>query len=116
MTDNLFHYLYSTAPRPSMHTSKAPMAGYGYGLPLSRIYARYFHGDLILSSFDGYGSDAIVYLKSQPEESFELLPVFNKTSTKQYRSSVPTADWTNPSSTMNRQYHPQYNYAKTVSA
>ena len=48
-TDHLFHYLFSTAPRPSMSPTKAPLAGYGYGLPLSRLYARYFHGDLILN-------------------------------------------------------------------
>ncbi len=107
--DNLFHYLYSTAPRPSMHASKTPLAGYGYGLPLSRLYARYFHGDLVLSSFDGYGTDAVVYLKTCPLEAIELLPVFNKTSTKQYKTTVPAADWTDPSSTMNRLYHPQYN-------
>lgn len=106
ITDNLFHYLYSTAPRPSVHQSKAPLAGYGYGLPLSRLYARYFHGDLVLSSYDGYGTDAVIYLKTKDDESMELLPVFNKTTTRQYKSSVPTADWTNPSSTMNKLYHP----------
>ena len=36
ITDHLFHYLFSTAPRPSMSPTKAPLAGYGYGLPLSR--------------------------------------------------------------------------------
>ena len=40
ITDQLFHYLFSTAPRPSMSPTKAPLAGYGYGLPLSRVYAR----------------------------------------------------------------------------
>ena len=42
-TDQLFQYLFSTAPRPSMSPTKAPLAGYGYGLPLSRVYARYWH-------------------------------------------------------------------------
>jgi len=97
ITDHLFQYLFSTAPRPSMTPTKAPLAGYGYGLPLSRLYARYFHGDLILNSYDGYGTDAVVYLKALTHEATELLPVFNKTSTKQYQSSIPTADWTDPS-------------------
>jgi len=96
ITDHMFHYLYSTAPRPSMTPTKAPLAGYGYGLPLSRLYARYFHGDLILNSYDGYGTDAVVYLKTLTNEAMELLPVFNKTSTKQYKSAIPTADWTDP--------------------
>jgi len=96
ITDHLFHYLFSTAPRPSMTPTKAPLAGYGYGLPLSRLYARYFHGDLILNSYDGYGTDAVVYLKALTHEATELLPVFNKTSTKQYKSAIQTADWTDP--------------------
>jgi len=102
ITDHTFHYLVSTAPRPSMTPTKAPLAGYGYGLPLSRLYARYLHGDLILNSYDGYGTDAVVYLKTLTQEASELLPVFNKTSTKQYHAAIPTADWTDPTFTVTR--------------
>jgi pyruvate dehydrogenase kinase 2/3/4 len=114
-TDRLFHYLFSTAPRPSMTPTKTPLAGYGYGLPLSRLYARYFHGDLILNSYDGYGTDAVIYLKTATSEANELLPIFNKTSTRQYKSAIPAADWTDPASVMNRSYHPQYN-VKVISS
>jgi len=36
------------------------LAGYGFGLPLSRVYARYFGGDIVVQSMHGYGTD--VYL------------------------------------------------------
>ncbi|KAJ5739508.1 hypothetical protein N7533_012292 [Penicillium manginii] len=44
-------------PRSSIPLSdfKAPMAGFGYGLPISRLYARYFGGDLKLISMEGDG-------------------------------------------------------------
>lgn len=103
VTERLFHYLYSTAPKPSMQPTVTPMAGYGYGLPLSRLFTRYLHGDLILNSFDGYGTDAVIYLRANTNDAIELLPVFNKTSTKQYKLAIPAADWTDPASIMSRQ-------------
>ncbi|BDA46288.1 [3-methyl-2-oxobutanoate dehydrogenase [lipoamide]] kinase [Coccomyxa sp. Obi] len=42
------------------------MGGLGFGLPLSRLYARYFGGDLQLVSMPGYGTDA--YLSIQDLE------------------------------------------------
>ncbi|XKL66011.1 hypothetical protein PGB90_009431 [Kerria lacca] len=94
VSDQLFNYMYSTAPKPTVsdvHT--VPLAGYGYGLPISRLYARYFHGDIMLLSCDGLGTDAIIYLKALSDEANELLPVFNKNSTRYYRTIIPTGDW-----------------------
>jgi len=52
---------------------RAPLAGFGYGLPISRLYARYFGGDLQLISMDGYGTDAYLYL-SKLGNMDEFLP------------------------------------------
>ncbi|RUP51176.1 branched-chain alpha-ketoacid dehydrogenase kinase [Jimgerdemannia flammicorona] len=52
-------YRYTTAeaqlldPDYNKSDFKAPMAGFGYGLPISRLYARYFGGDLKLISMEG---------------------------------------------------------------
>jgi len=42
--------------------SMDPLAGFGYGLPLSRLYARYFGGELSIASMEGFGTDAYVHL------------------------------------------------------
>ena len=74
----------STPQKTFYDTNKSTFSWcYGYG-----------HGDL--NSYDGYGTDAVVYLKTLTHEATELLPVFNKTSTKQYKSAIPIADWTDP--------------------
>lgn len=44
----------------------APMAGFGYGLPLSRLYARFFGGDLRLISMEGHGTDIFVRFSPAP--------------------------------------------------
>mmetsp|Transcript_13257 Transcript_13257/g.36616 ORF Transcript_13257/g.36616 Transcript_13257/m.36616 type:complete len:193 (-) Transcript_13257:417-995(-) len=45
----------------------------GFGLPLARIYARYFGGELTLKSMEGYGLDAYLYLP-RLGENCENLP------------------------------------------
>ncbi|XP_013399547.1 pyruvate dehydrogenase (acetyl-transferring) kinase, mitochondrial isoform X5 [Lingula anatina] len=96
--DLMFNYTYTTASKPSAdhHT---PFAGYGYGLPLSRLYAVYLNGNLDLAPVEGHGTDAYVYLKTLSQAASELLPVFNKTTAKYYNSPIPVADWSNPSHT-----------------
>nr|ABW03160.1 mitochondrial pyruvate dehydrogenase kinase isoform 2 [Pisum sativum] len=75
----IFTYLYSTARNPLDEHSdlgigdNVTMAGYGYGLPISRLYARYFGGDLQIISMEGYGTDAYLHL-SRLGDSQEPLP------------------------------------------
>ncbi|XP_076941995.1 pyruvate dehydrogenase (acetyl-transferring) kinase, mitochondrial-like [Bidens hawaiensis] len=75
----IFTYLYSTAKNPlderaDLGTAEvSTMAGYGFGLPISRLYARYFGGDLQIISMEGYGTDAYLHL-SRLGDSQEPLP------------------------------------------
>lgn len=65
----IWTYLYTTVnetpklePEYDQTSFKAPMAGFGYGLPISRLYAQYFGGDLKLISMEGYGTDVYLHL------------------------------------------------------
>lgn len=68
----IWTYLYTTARSPLEDMEResgsegsdgpAVLAGYGYGLPISRLYARYFGGDLQILSMEGYGTDAYLHL------------------------------------------------------
>uniref|UniRef100_A0A673ASG8 Protein-serine/threonine kinase n=1 Tax=Sphaeramia orbicularis TaxID=375764 RepID=A0A673ASG8_9TELE len=97
--ERLFSYMYSTAPNP-VHVDNArnaPLAGFGYGLPISRLYAKYFQGDLQLYSMEGYGTSAVIYLKALSSESVERLPVFNKSALRHYQTTSEADDWCMPS-------------------
>uniref|UniRef100_A0A673VW59 Protein-serine/threonine kinase n=1 Tax=Salmo trutta TaxID=8032 RepID=A0A673VW59_SALTR len=96
--ETLFSYMYSTAPRPDFgDNQRAPLAGFGYGLPISRLYARYFQGDLQLYSMEGHGTDAVIHMKALSTDSVERLPVFNKTALKHYKVNLEADDWCVPS-------------------
>jgi pyruvate dehydrogenase kinase 2/3/4 len=56
------------------HAIDSPLAGLGYGLPISRSYCRYFGGDLSIMSLEGHGTDAFVYL-ARLGDSKEPLPI-----------------------------------------
>ncbi|OXB58206.1 UNVERIFIED_CONTAM: hypothetical protein H355_009248 [Colinus virginianus] len=112
--ERLFSYMYSTAPAPQLGVGGAPvigaplvgdlvccwgrgLAGFGYGLPISRLYAKYFQGDLQLFSMEGFGTDAVIYLKALSTDSVERLPVYNKSAWRHYQASQEAGDWCVPS-------------------
>ena len=69
--DRVWKYMYTTAPPVLLEDANAardfgtetPLAGMGYGLPLSRLYARYWGGELQVISMEGYGTDAYLHLR-----------------------------------------------------
>jgi pyruvate dehydrogenase kinase 2/3/4 len=68
----MWSYLFTTADPTILENSldedvadfdrSSPLAGLGYGLPIARNYARYFGGDLVIMSMEGYGTDSYIYL------------------------------------------------------
>jgi len=54
--------------------SAAPLAMHGLGLPLSRLYAKYFGGTLHLTPMEGYGTDCYVRLNRLGDHNCENLP------------------------------------------
>lgn len=75
----IWTYLYTTVEETPVldadqnHSFRAPMAGFGYGLPILRLYAQYFGGDLKLISMEGYGTDVYLHL-NRLSSSLEPLP------------------------------------------
>jgi len=56
----IWTYAYTTAVDDG--GAKSTIAGFGDGLPLSRLYARYFGGDLTMMSMQGFGTDAFLHI------------------------------------------------------
>ena len=79
----LFSYLFTTARPSTISTSdelirygkSTPMAGLGYGLPISRAYARYFGGELTVISVEGHSTDAYLHINKLGDAE-EPLPYF----------------------------------------
>jgi len=105
MKKKVFNYMFSTAPGViteegsygtlGLENDLLPMHGLGYGLPLSRVYARYFKGDIVMASVDGYGTDTYVYLQRLSHLATENLPIYNSSSSAKLKSiSTQVPDWT----------------------
>lgn len=61
--DRIWSYTYTTAqPLHDLIADEDIMAGFGFGLPLTRLYAKYFGGNLQILSLEGYGTDAYLHL------------------------------------------------------
>jgi len=56
--------LFMEMPYNRNQSSLGIFFGLGYGLPMSRLYARYFGGSLDFLSLDGWGSDVFLKLPS----------------------------------------------------
>jgi pyruvate dehydrogenase kinase 2/3/4 len=78
----IWSYLYTTADQKIVEevlnssesgtdfSTSSPLAGLGYGLPISRAYARFFGGDLNIMSMEGYGTDGFIYLPRLSESEY----------------------------------------------
>ncbi|CAG5090117.1 Oidioi.mRNA.OKI2018_I69.PAR.g12468.t1.cds [Oikopleura dioica] len=88
-------YLYTKPPEQS--TSKMPLveplAGYGYGIPLAAVYARYLGGDVVIQSLQNYGTDVVIYLPSNAKDLIEVLPVFTAKTKEYYNSQSRKKTW-----------------------
>jgi len=70
--ENVFSYSYTTTKTiikndilPIHHSydeNKPILSGLGYGVPLSKLYCKYFHGDLQLIPYEGIGTDALIFI------------------------------------------------------
>uniref|UniRef100_A0A6Q2Y9W1 Protein-serine/threonine kinase n=1 Tax=Esox lucius TaxID=8010 RepID=A0A6Q2Y9W1_ESOLU len=80
--DKLFSYMYSTAPTPSLDPGSGTQA---VPLVTTGDTSRWFH-------------TRVCELQALSSESFERLPVFNKSAWRHYQTGPEADDWSNPRS------------------
>ncbi|CAJ1402775.1 unnamed protein product [Effrenium voratum] len=75
-SEEIWSYLFSTSMQPFQEylESGSPLAGWGVGLPLGRLYARYLGGSLQLMNVPGTGVDAYLFLRRIDPSSAEGVP------------------------------------------
>jgi len=94
--EKIWKFAHSTSPSLEQETefAKDSFSGgkiRGFGLPLARIYARYFGGELTLLSMEGHGVDAYLYLPRLGYQC-EKLPQLVKTSPGEGDSTIGDFD------------------------
>lgn len=62
LMQKIFSFSYTTSGTKDKDDRELQLSGYGHGLGLSRIYARYFGGDLVICPIEGIGTDVYIYL------------------------------------------------------
>lgn len=69
----VWSYLYTTALK-TKDDKPTPLAGFGVGLPLSRLYAKYLGAKIELQSLPGFGTDVFITLQRVPFATAEVTP------------------------------------------
>jgi len=72
----IWSYLYGAAARSDTDSGPeaTPLSGFGVGVPISRLHARYLGGKLRVQSFPGYGTDAYLNLPTIITQQVESIP------------------------------------------
>lgn len=78
--NKVFSFSYSTNEDKQLnneniiHSERKPIiSGYGFGLPLARLYTRYLNGDIILLPYDEIGTDTVIYLNKSVNQIENLV-------------------------------------------
>jgi pyruvate dehydrogenase kinase 2/3/4 len=90
--DKLWHYDYSTSPLyppvdpENYPTYREQFSGGGYGLPMARLFARYFGGDITFSSQEGVGSTGFIQAHRLGTNMESVVPL-------RRRAETSAVDW-----------------------
>ena len=76
--DKIWNYFYTTAENPiniidNDFSIKTPLSGFGYGLPVTKLYLKYFGGHINICSNYNYGTDTYILLKINGDFNEPLL-------------------------------------------
>merc|ERR1712187_402438 len=78
INQRIWSYMFSTAPKKTEGdyvNRGTPLAGFGVGLPLSRLYATYFGGSLDLFSLPGVGTVTYLHFPRLEDNAREKVPL-----------------------------------------